>query len=82
MRKTAKRKVTKRQNVRKSRSVNMRTGRAQRVGKTKKISQSPSIIPEIPQPELMVESSNLKKPELYMLNEAEFVRTFGWWGLH
>jgi hypothetical protein len=34
-------------------------------------------VPEIPQPVLMVESSNLKKPELYMLNEAEFIRTFG-----
>ena len=70
MRKTAKCKITKRQNGRKSRTVNMRTGRAQRVGETKKISKSPSIIPEIP------------KPELYMLNEAEFIRTFGWWGLH
>jgi hypothetical protein len=46
--------------------------------------QSPSIIPEMQQPELMVEqeSTNSKKSELYMLNEAEFIRAFGWWGLH
>jgi hypothetical protein len=82
MGKAARRKVVKRQNS--SRTVNMRTRRAatQRVGKTKKISQSPSITPGIPEAELTVESSNLKKCELYMLNEAEFVRTFGWWGFH
>jgi hypothetical protein len=92
MGKTAKCSVTKRQNGRKSRTVNKRIGRGAGQGaqKTKKIPQetknikSPSIKPEIQQTELMVEreSSNSKKPELYMLNEAEFIRTFGWWGLH
>jgi hypothetical protein len=64
MGKAARRKVVKRQNS--SRTVNMRTRRAatQRVGKTKKISQSPSITPGIPEAELTVESSNLKKCEL------------------
>jgi hypothetical protein len=49
---------------------------------TKKI-DSPSIVPEIPQAQLMVEreSTNLRKSELYMVSEAEFIRTFGWWGL-
>jgi hypothetical protein len=92
MGKTAKRSVTKRQNGRKSRTVNMRTGRgpARRATGTKKISHqikkidSPSIVPEIPQAELMVEreSTNLRKSELYMVSEVEFIRTFGWWGLH
>lgn len=46
--------------------------------------QSPSIVPETQQNELMVEreASNTKKLERYMLNEIEFIRTFGWWGLH
>jgi hypothetical protein len=89
MGKTAKRSVTKR--GRKSRTVNMRTGRGatQRAAGTKKISHqtktidSPSIVPEIPQAELMVEreSTNLRKSELYLVSEAEFIRNFGWWGL-
>jgi hypothetical protein len=63
----------------KSRTVNMRTHRAtaQRAeqipqGGIRKI-QSPSIIPEIQQTEVV---------ERYMVNEVEFIRTFGWWGLH
>ena len=81
---TTKRNAAKRQNGRiKSRTVNMRTGRGAGQGaqKRKKIPQetknikSPSIIPEIQQTEL-------RELELYMLNEAEFIRTFGWWGLH
>jgi hypothetical protein len=81
-------KATKRQNSRiKSRTVSKRTRRAtaqraeQIPQETRKI-QSPSIISEIQQPELMVESSSLKKPERYMVNEAEYIRTHGWWGFH
>ena len=92
MKNPAKRKVTKRQNDRDSRTrnVRLRRGASERAGKIKTIPQetkkvrSPSIIPEIPQLELTVEmaSANVRETELYMLNEAEFIRAFGWWGLH
>jgi hypothetical protein len=87
---TKKHNGAKRQNGRiKSRTVNMRTGRAaaQRAEQTNKIPQetrkiqSPSIMPEIQQTEPMG-STNSRKSELYMVNEAEYIRTFGWWGLH
>jgi hypothetical protein len=80
---TTKRNGAKRQNGRiKSRTVNMRTGRAaaQRAEQTKKITrkiQSPSIMPERQQTEPMG-STNSRKPELYMVNEAEYIRSFGW----
>jgi hypothetical protein len=77
----------KRQNGRiKSRTVNMRTRRAtaqrteQIPHEARKI-HSPSIIPEMQQTEPM-ESTNSMKSELYMVNEAEYIRLFGWWGLH
>jgi hypothetical protein len=87
---TTKRNGAKRQNGRiKSRTVNMRTRRAaaRRAEQTKKIPretrkiQSPSIIPEIQQTEPMG-ITNSREIECYMLNEAEHIRTFGWWGLH
>jgi triacylglycerol esterase/lipase EstA (alpha/beta hydrolase family) len=77
--KITKRNRAKRQNGRiKSPTVNIRTGRAaaksaeQILQEIRKI-QSPSIVPEIQQTEAI---------ERYMVNEAEFIRTFGWWGLH
>jgi hypothetical protein len=77
----------KRQNVRiKSRTVSVRTRRAtaqraeQIPQETRKIG-SPSIVPEIQQTEPM-ETTKSMKSERYMVNEAEYIRLFGWWGLH